>query len=197
MINRLKTDKENTIYPSSLINQSNHSMLHTRHRLVFIFLLFSIQYIFIIQTCKVKQIATPEEIVSKAFAIVRVRPMKYSRTNDNSTFSMIKFKVKEIIKGPKSIPTYIELKGFLNHTNDFNDHSVPYTRVRPNGRLGSCFAYTYKFKAEFLLFLDENYSLSRQALAPVNEQLHSPSTTDPWLKWVKKQMKNYLFSVLH
>jgi hypothetical protein len=77
-----------------------------------------------------------------------------------------------------------------------NDQPVPYSFVRMGGRRGSCFANTYKQSAQFLLFLGKKpeategteYTPDIDALAPVNEQLHSAD--DAWLVWVRNYLRS-------
>src|SRR5258706_3306704 len=97
--------------------------------------------------------------------------------------------MEEVLRG-KDRPPGIALNGYLSDTDDFNDVPVPYTFVRPNGRSGSCFAFTYKQGAQFLLFLkktETGYTPNISPLGPNNEQLRSAD--DPWLKWVKEHLK--------
>jgi len=99
--------------------------------------------------------------------------------------SRITFAVEEVLKGD-SLDSTITLRGYLNDKDDFNDHPVPYTFVRPGGRGGSCFARSYKQGAQYLLFLKktpDGFAVEINALAPVNEQLHSAE--DPWVYYVK------------
>jgi hypothetical protein len=103
--------------------------------------------------------------------------------------STVHFHVLEVIRGDAY--TDLILPGYLSDKDDFNDHSSPYTFVRPGGRHGSCVANTYRSGAQFLLLLKRNQSgeltAKWYALGPVNEQLHS--TNDPWLLWVRAEVR--------
>ena len=136
-------------------------------------------------------------MVSRAEMIVRAAAVDYVKAPTGDLRALnepgdatIEFKVKEILKG-ESIPSTITLNGYLSARDDFNDRAVPYDFVRPGGRGGSCSAYEYAHGAEFLLFLkkiDGNFTIRWYALAPTNEQLHSAE--DPWIGWVKEQLKS-------
>ena len=131
------------------------------------------------------------EVADGADVIVRATATEYalvprgdSRTSGEPD-SRVRFEVEEVLRGPSDLLVF-ELNGYLGNADDFNDHAPPYTFVRPGGRAGSCFANTYRRGAQFLLFLKkraEGYTVNWNALAPVNEQLHSE--TDPWLFWVR------------
>lgn len=132
--------------------------------------------------------------------IVRATAVEYSQSPQNPTIqttgipdSKVIFNVEEVLKGD-SLTSSIDLNGYLTDKDDFNDQPVPYNFVRPGGRRGSCFANTYKKGAQFLLFLERSdrirwprstatFTVDIDALAPVNEQLHS--SYDPWLYYVK------------
>jgi hypothetical protein len=139
---------------------------------------------------------SPQAVVSSADVIVRATALRYVKAPEGSLRYLnepddteIKFRVEEILKGEKVSP-FIVLNGYLTIRDDFNDHAVPYDFVRPGGRGGSCSAYEYKQGAEFLLFLkkfDGKLSARWYALAPTNEQLKSAD--DPWITWVKMQLK--------
>jgi hypothetical protein len=131
------------------------------------------------------------EVVDSAHAIVRAIAFEYSLAPEGPSRttgepeSRVKFEIKEILRGPSDLRV-LELNGYLSDKDDFNDHRPPYTFVRPGGRAGSCYANTYKQGAQFLLFLKKGavgYTVNWNALAPVNEQLHSED--DPWLFWVR------------
>ena len=83
------------------------------------------------------------------------------------------------------------MSGELVDQDDFNDHKVPYTFVRPDGRHGPCYAISYRVGAQYLLMLkmraDGAYTVNWDSLGPVNEQLRSAD--DPWLVWVRKQTR--------
>jgi hypothetical protein len=136
------------------------------------------------------------EMVKQADAIVRATAMGYAVAPRNPNTwttgepdSTIRFKVLEVIRGPM-LPDLI-LPGYLVDHDDFNDHVPPYNFVRPNGRSGSCFANSYRFGRQFLLLLKKKesggFTVNWYALGPVNEQLHSAN--DPWLLWIREQVK--------
>ena len=132
--------------------------------------------------------------------IVRATALEYSvpphDPNSRTTGvpdSQVIFKIEEVLKG-SSLTGSIILNGYLNEKDDYNDLSVPYALVRSGGRKGSCFANAYRQGAQFLLFLKKSdqvklpdittkYTVNIDALAPVNEQLHSPD--DPWIYYIK------------
>jgi len=132
--------------------------------------------------------------------IVRATALVYSQPPTNPNLrttgvpaSKVAFRVEEILKGD-SLGSPIEPNGYLTDKDDFNDHPVPYNFVRRNGRAGSCFANEYKQGAQYLLFLKSSshvqwpgvttsYTVDIDALAPVNEQLHS--SDDPWVYYIK------------
>lgn len=131
------------------------------------------------------------EVVDEADAIVwatateyAVAPQSDLRTTGEPD-SRVRFKVVDVLRGPLDLSD-VELGGYLGDDDDFNDHAPPYTVVRRGGRAGSCFANTYRRGADYLLFLKKQssgYTVNWNALAPVNEQLHSGE--DPWLYWVR------------
>jgi hypothetical protein len=132
--------------------------------------------------------------------IVRATAVEYAQPPQNPDIrttgvpdSKVTFKIEEVLKGD-SLTGSIVLNGYLSDKDDFNDHPVPYSFVRPGGRAGSCFANTYKQGAQFLLFLKKSnevkwpamttvFTVDIDPLAPVNEQLHS--SDDPWVFYVK------------
>lgn len=136
--------------------------------------------IVISQTCKMAEY------------IVRATAVEYSQPPQNPDIrttgvpdSKVTFKIEEMLKGD-SLTGSIVLNGYLSDKDDFNDHIVPYIFVRRGGRAGSCFANTYKQGAQFLLFMkrsDQVFTVNIDALAPVNEQLHTPD--DPWMYYIK------------
>jgi hypothetical protein len=136
------------------------------------------------------------ELFDNANVIVRATAIKYAKAPDDPNIrttgepdSIIQFKVEEALRG-KDLPDDILLNGYLSDKDDYNETTVPYTFVRPNGRSGSCFANTYKQGAQFLLFLkkvNDKYTSNISALGPTNEQLRSES--DPWLQWVKDHLR--------
>jgi hypothetical protein len=99
--------------------------------------------------------------------------------------------VIEVLKGNVGSPA-ISLPGYLSDTDDFNEMPVPYEFVRKNGRTGICFANTYRRGAEHLLALkrrpDGAFTVNWYALGPTNEQLRG--VDDPWLRWVRKEVKS-------
>ncbi|UJR09404.1 hypothetical protein I4U23_013646 [Adineta vaga] len=165
------------------------------HQLIAIFLFLNIQNVIDTKACSIMKISTADELIQQAYAIVRVTAVKYEKAPDNLDIwsnsmptSIIRFEVEEIIKGDTLIPNRLFIEGYLTQNDDFNDHSSPYNFVRPNGRMGSCFAMKYKQNGNFLLFLNQQYSPYWSALAPVNEQLYSPPLADPWLQWIKSRL---------
>lgn len=141
--------------------------------------------------CSVMRIATPQELVSEARVIVRATAVDYEKPDvwiNGVLRSVIRFEIEEQLKGDAEILNDIFISGYLTENDDFNDNPSPYNYVRPDGRAGSCFANNYKQGAEFLLFLNAELTPYWSALAPVNEQLHSPSSSDEWLQWVKRQV---------
>jgi hypothetical protein len=150
-----------------------------------------------VHPCSTFRPASNIEMVRQADIIVRASAEDYSIPPSRSgpwagivPNSQIRFKVLELIRG-KLPSEYLVLPGILVQNDDFNDHASPYSFVRPEGRHGNCFAITYRSGGQFLLFLKKNregdLTVYWYALAPVNEQLHSPN--DPWLLWVRKQAK--------
>jgi hypothetical protein len=136
------------------------------------------------------------EMVKQADAIVRVNAVEYAiAPQDPNVFtngepdSMIRFKVLEVIRGRMS--RELTLPGYLVDEDDFNLRQPPYNVVRPNGLSGSCFANSYRSGGQFLLLLKKKqpvgYTVNWYPLGPVNEQLHSAN--DPWLLWVRGQVK--------
>jgi hypothetical protein len=148
--------------------------------------------------CKTARSVSNVDMVREADAIVRVSAENYtiapkspisSTGFDVESDSRIRFKVLEVVHG--KVPADLILPGVLVDMDDFNDQIPPYNLVRPAGRRGSCFASSYRSGGQFLLMLkkrgDGEFSVDWYALAPVNEQLHS--VNDPWLVWVRKQVK--------
>jgi hypothetical protein len=135
------------------------------------------------------------EMIQRADVIVRAVAENYVVPSEKSNLvgtsmpeSTIRFKVLEVILG--EIPDeFVVLHGTLVDRDDFNDHSSPYSFVRPGGRNGNCVALSYRLKAQFILVLKKNghgeLTPYWYALGPVNEQLHSAD--DPWLLWVRKE----------
>ena len=134
------------------------------------------------------------EMVNQADVIVRATAERYDVAPKNPKVvttgepdSTIRFHVLEVIRGDAR--TDLTLPGYLSDKDDFNDRPSPYDFVRPGGRAGSCFANTYRSRAQFLLLLKKQKSgeltVDWYGLGPVNEQLHS--TNDPWLLWVRAE----------
>ena len=138
---------------------------------------------------------SPPLLITRADVIVRATALRYIKTPregltdlDFSSEGNIQFKVEEVLKGVV-MPATLTIEGLLSRFDDFNDRPVPYDMVRPGGRRGSCYVYTYKKDAEFLLFLrKEGDKLTPYwaSMSPTNEQLRSPD--DAWLKWVKEYL---------
>jgi hypothetical protein len=127
----------------------------------------------------------------EADAIVRVTALDYISppTEEYITTgiprSIVRMRVEDVISGEFS-DTHLAVRGYLSNDDDFNDHPAPYQFVRPGGRGGSCYANTYRQKAQFVLFLKEvdgEVSPYWYALGPVNEQLTGED--DPWVWWLK------------
>jgi hypothetical protein len=129
------------------------------------------------------------KMLDEADLIVTAFPLRYLREpgdvrTTGKPESLIVFRIQSVLKGKAPSDTLC-LNGYLGDRDDYNDHPVPYSFVRPGGRAGSCFANTYKHTAQFLLVLKQTpggYTVDWEALAPVNEQLRSDQ--DPWLLWV-------------
>ena len=159
-------------------------------QLIVVVLFLTSQNILTARTCSVIRIATPDELIQQAYTVVRARAVDYERPPNALGIGIIRFAVEEVIKGNTIIPNPLRIEGTLNQNNDFNDRSVHYNLVRPGGRMGSCFARSYKQNGNFLLFLNRQYAPYWSALAPVNEQLHMSPFVDPWLQWVKERIKS-------
>jgi hypothetical protein len=172
------------------VKSTSVTMLINNQLVVTVLLLFS-QSLIIVRTCTIERLTTAEELVSQAYAIARAKALNYGNANmwTDGSIPMIRFQVEEIVKGNNSmIPNLLLIPGYLSQDDDFNDHFPPYNFVRSNGRSGVCFAFMYKQNASYLLFLNSEYSPYWDALTPVNEQLHSPPSSDPWLQWVKTRV---------
>ncbi|CAF1136312.1 unnamed protein product [Adineta ricciae] len=159
-------------------------------QLILIILFLASQNTLITRGCSVIRIVTPDELIQQAYTVVRARAVDYERPPNALGIGIIRFAVEEVIKGNTIIPNPLRIEGTLNQYDDFNDRRVPYNLVRPGGRMGSCFARSYKQNGNFLLFLNRQYAPYWSALAPVNEQLHMSPTVDPWLQWVKDRVKS-------
>lgn len=163
--------------------------------------------------CSVIESVTAKEGVHVAELILHVRALEYVSPPKDDWIttgpapSTIRFQIVEVVKG-KHEQKEIVLNGYLIDYNDWNDESVPYNFVRPDGRSGSCFANTYKKGGNFLLLLvktkADKWTTSYWALGPVNEQIRKNARraplrwvplrwilrekNDPWLAWVKKEV---------
>lgn len=148
-------------------------------------------------SCEIPRPVSSTEMVRESDAIVLATaesyavPPKDSRSwNGFIPDSRIRFKIVETIRGKLSAD-HLVLPGILVQADDFNDRSSPYDLVRPEGRHGNCFAVSYRAGGQFLLMLkkkrDGELTVYWYALGPINEQLHS--LNDPWLLWVRKQVK--------
>jgi hypothetical protein len=146
------------------------------------------------QPCSVIKLTSNLELVSNADAVIRAKAIAYANAKppaDPNIFGMpdsrVQFKVVEMIRGLNV--SEVILPGYLVDGDDFNDRQAPYTFVRPGGRMGNCFASSYRKGAEYLLFLKktkmDDLTVNWAPLAPVNEQLHS--SNDAWLIWVRQQ----------
>src|SRR5450432_132135 len=87
-------------------------------------------------------------VVAKAGAYVR-RPEVQRRPDGEG---VVRFTVREVLKGG-GVPSELQIHGYLDDRDDFNDHPPPYHFVRPGGRAGSCFAGNYRRGATYLLLL--------------------------------------------
>jgi hypothetical protein len=152
--------------------------------------------------CKIARAPSPAEMVAGAELIVRATAVEYAVPPNGTSRTTgvpdarIRFRVESVLKGTYQTQDLV-LPGYLSNHDDWNDHPAPYSRVRENGRSGSCFANTYRQGAQFLLVLkltgsvpailssNTQYTVNWYPLGPVNEQLRSPE--DPWLKWVREQ----------
>ena len=138
----------------------------------------------------------PEQIVAKATWVVRVKAVEYAeppadehiRTTGRAE-AVVRFQVVEVLKG-KGLTGDLELNGYLENRDDFNDRPVPYDFIRPGGRWGSCHANRYRAGAEYLLLLQKGEhgpTPDWSALSPTNEQLRGED--DEWLLWVRQRLK--------
>jgi hypothetical protein len=98
---------------------------------------------------------TPNSVlIGNADAIVRAEVEGYAippvdtgyRTTGVSD-SKVRFKVIEVVHGLDI--SDLELPGYVEQHDDFNDHDPPYTFVRPGGRSGSCYANSYRDGCSF------------------------------------------------
>jgi len=146
--------------------------------------------------CRISDPPSADAMVARADLILRATAVDYSIAPSSNTRTTgvpetrVRFRVESVEKGTYTAPELI-LPGYLSNQDDWNDQAPPYPMVRRNGRSGSCYANTYRQGAQFLLVLrrtsGEIYTVNWYALGPVNEQLRSPN--DPWLLWVREQLK--------
>jgi hypothetical protein len=140
--------------------------------------------------------ADPKLLVARAEVIVRAVAVKYAEQQAEVTSAeslrgpreIIEFKVEEVLKG-EAVPTILHINGWLSDKDDFNDSSMPLYSIRPDGRGGSCHAYSYKQGGEFLLFVKKRGDCLTPywaSMAASNQQLHS--SDDLWLGWVKQHL---------
>ena len=156
-------------------------------------------------SCSTSMHLDPKTMVVQADLILRATALEYvgpelpmgTRRLWNSN---IRFSVEEVVKGQYEKPTFI-LPGFLTDRDDWNPQNPPYRSARP-GADASCFVHGYRKGGQFLLMLKkwdgslseviagrplDGYTISWYALGPVNEQLRS--SDDPWVQWVREQVK--------
>ena len=137
---------------------------------------------------------TPLELVGQAELIVHVRAVSVERAGKPepgyAVVYQVAFDVIRVLKGTHA-EKVLRVNGRQTDRDDFNDHPVPYTVVRPEGRRGSCFAQGYRIGAEYLLLLrrdeDNRWSPYWSALQPTNEQV--VGAADAWIEWVAKQIR--------
>jgi hypothetical protein len=102
----------------------------------------------------------------------------------------VEFLILETLRG-KATSKRLRFTGYAVEHDDYNLGQVPYAGVRPSGLTGACFAYEYRLGAEYLFLLQRDRAGRLTpywaVLAPVNEQLRG--TGDPWLAWVREQMR--------
>src|SRR5512144_933800 len=97
-------------------------------------------------------------LLRSANVIIRVRataPVDSEPIDDELAWlnlRYVRFEVLEVIKGRYSGGT-LDLPGRLTDRDDYNQDTVPYPAVRPAGRTGACFAFSYRKRAQYLLFL--------------------------------------------
>jgi hypothetical protein len=143
------------------------------------------------------------QLIVKAQAVVWVAGARTARPEDIEKApvdwepagagppDVVAFDVRGVLKGD-SVPRVIIVEGTVSDSDDFNESSVPYPGVRPQGRKGSCFARVYKRGGQFLLLLvranANRYTPYWAPLQPVNEQIRGES--DPWLAWVRNEIAN-------
>lgn len=130
-------------------------------------------------------------LVRRAEVVVRARAGEYRRSAEVREFPPyeIRFQVLEVLHG-SDVPADLWMHAGPVEHDDFNDHAVPYLSVRPDGRMGGCYAYFYRVGGEFLLLLrrDGRGLLTPYwAGGPTNEQVRGAS--DPWVVWVRGQLR--------
>lgn len=130
---------------------------------------------------------TAEALVRGTPVIVRATAVR-EVSHPGAQMSSMVFRVVEVLKG-EQVPDSLEFAGYVHDADDFNAGPVPYA-YRRNGNVGgSCFAYSYKIGAEYLLFLGRfQWGLTpyHSIFSPTNEQLRGPD--DPWLRWVRERI---------
>jgi len=135
--------------------------------------------------CSVTHVATPQELVDGAQAIVRARVVEPSPSATSSSYGPVTLEVLEHLKGTSTSAT-LSILGYTSNYEGANRRKPPYRSVRPGGQHGNCFAHDYKSGAEFLFFLREGTPYWA-ALAPVNEEVSGAD--DPWVVWVKRALR--------
>jgi hypothetical protein len=128
-----------------------------------------------------------EGLVRNTPVIVRATAVReVSRPGEQ--MSRMVFRVVEVLKG-EQVPDSIDFAGYVHDADDYNPGPVPYA-FRRNGNVGgSCYAYSYRIGAEYLLFLGRfEWGLTpyHSIFSPTNEQLRGPE--DPWLRWVRERI---------
>jgi hypothetical protein len=142
------------------------------------------------------RVQTAADYVRSADLIFRVMTKGPVSTPEGPSFdpqgqptARVAFDVLEVLKGT-GISKELVLPAFLADRDDFNPNPVPYTIARP-GSTGTGYADFYRTGGEYLLFLRElapaQFTVRWSALAPINEQLRGEG--DPWLIWVRDQLK--------
>jgi hypothetical protein len=128
-----------------------------------------------------------EELVRGTSVIVRATAVReVSRPGEQG--SRMVFRVVEVLKG-EQVPDSIDFAGYVHDADDFNAGRVPYAHRRNGNVGGSCYVYSYKPGAEYLLFLEHfEWGLTpyHSIFSPTNEQLRGPD--DPWLRWVRDRL---------
>jgi len=130
---------------------------------------------------------TAESLVRGTPVIVRATAVREVSRRGEQMPRMV-FRVVEVLKGGP-VPDSIDFAGYAHDADDYNAGPVPYA-YRRNGNVGgSCYAYSYKLGAEYLLFLGRfEWGLTpyHSIFSPTNEQLRGAD--DPWLKWVRDRI---------